>query len=103
MAALRAVFAVGAVIFAALLDLAIAGFDAAVVEPLAAAFAAFAGFGPQGLQPALRSVPVYLALLVLRLPLLFAFSGTSSVLGTLTEAFTGSVTAAILAFTVLSS
>ena len=39
----------------------------------------------------------------LRFPLLLFLSGTSSVLGTSTEAITGSVTAAILAFTVLSS
>ena len=50
-------FAVGAVIFAAAVDLAVAGFDAAVVGPLADAFSAFAGFGPQGSirLPALRS------------------------------------------------
>ena len=101
MAALGSEFA-GAAIFAAAVDLAVAGSDAAAVALPVAASAGFADFDPLGsiMLAAFLSVPAYLALLAC-FPLLFAFSGTSSVLGTFTEAFIGSVKAPIVAFTVL--
>ena len=65
MAALGSEFA-GAAIFAAAVDLAVAGSDAAAVALPVAASAGFAGFGRRGsiMLPALLSVLAYLALLV---------------------------------------
>ena len=64
LAVLGAEFAVGAAILAAVVDLAVDGFDAADVKLLVAASAAVADFGPQGslMLPALLSVLVHLAL-----------------------------------------